>query len=417
MLSRKYLHEVLRLGKAITVFGAVNVFSYGGFKCEGIKEGFKDLREKYEGLYVIRMRIGDTAKERSQLEALATKLGEKKPVICFFDDPCDEVLNAVSQATAPKEEIEHLLFIDRLASFVELDAFVVPNLEQGISEEWSDRLPQTPIEDLLGAALDTRAIKVERQVKIAPFIADFIVSSGKQKVVVEADGITFHDAESDAQRDIKIKESAQLETLRFTSTEIFQNADACADFVVEYLQKSAPQNKGYPFEALKLDASQDTAVKHGRGHARVLAPAGSGKTMVLVNRVVALLNEGCRPDAILALAFNKKAAEQLRDRLSVLGVANVYPLEKENGVNIATFNSFGHRIVRPEFGNYDVLQGREERQFVKNAIDKSGIRLSPMRGEDPVGDVIAASARVRRGLVPYYSETIIIMFEKAERNN
>ena len=397
---------MLRLGKAIAVFGAGNIFSDGGFKSEAIKEGFKALREKHEGLYVIRMRIGDIAKEKSQLEAVSDKLRRNKPVVCFLDDPSDKVLFAASQATASKEEIEHLLFIDRLASFVENDAFLVPNLEQGISEEWSDRLPQTPIEALLGAALDTRAVKVERQVKIAPFIVDFLVSSGKQKVVVEADGITFHDAESDAHRDIKIKESAQLETLRFTSTEIFQNADACADFVVEYLQKPAPQNKGYPFETLKLDASQDIAVKHGRGHARVLAPAGSGKTMVLVNRIVALLNAGCRPDAILALAFNKKAAEQLRDRLSVLGVANVYPLEKENGVNIATFNSFGHRIVRPEFGKYDVLQGREERQFVKNAIDKSGIRLSPMRGEDPVGDVIAASARVRRGLVPYYSETL-----------
>jgi DNA helicase II / ATP-dependent DNA helicase PcrA len=406
MLSREYLHEVMRRGKAIAIFGAKEIFSDGGFKSKIVKERFSGLREKYEGLYVIKIRNSDQKKGSAQLETIAEKLRGNIPVICFVDEPSDKVLFSTSQATAPKDEIDHLLFIDRLASFVEHDAFVVPNLEQGIPEEWSNKLPQTPIEALFGAALDARAINVERQVKVAPFVVDFLITSGKKMVVVEADGITFHNAESDAQRDSQIKETTDLDTLRFSSTEIFRDVDACADFVVEYLQKSATRNQEYRFEALGLDTSQELAVNHGHGHARVLAPAGSGKTMVLVNRIVAMLNEGCRPDAILALAFNTKAAEQLRKRLSDLDVDNVYPMEKVNGVNISTFNSFGHRIVRPEFGNYGILQGKEERQFVDSAISRSGINLVPMRGEDPVGDVIAATARVRRGLVPYNSETL-----------
>ena len=47
----------------------------------------------------------------------------------------------------------------------------------------------------------------------------------------------------------------------------------------------------------------------------VAASAGSGKTQVLVDRVIRLLLEGAAPDAILCLTFTKAAAAEMQNRL------------------------------------------------------------------------------------------------------
>jgi ATP-dependent helicase/nuclease subunit A len=47
----------------------------------------------------------------------------------------------------------------------------------------------------------------------------------------------------------------------------------------------------------------------------VAASAGSGKTQVLVDRVIRLLLDGAAPDAILCLTFTKAAAAEMQNRL------------------------------------------------------------------------------------------------------
>ncbi len=90
-----------------------------------------------------------------------------------------------------------------------------------------------------------------------------------------------------------------------------------------------------------LDANQRQAVTHMRGPIRVLAPAGSGKTRTLTNRVINLLNRGVPAARILALAFNRKAAEEMTERLAARGVSEV---------NIRTFHALGYEIVREHLG-------------------------------------------------------------------
>ncbi|MGD0706807.1 MAG: UvrD-helicase domain-containing protein, partial [Trebonia sp.] len=64
-----------------------------------------------------------------------------------------------------------------------------------------------------------------------------------------------------------------------------------------------------------LAPDQLAAVHHRAGPARVIAPAGSGKTRVLTERLRHLVTEcGVHPATLTALAYNNKAAAEMRQR-------------------------------------------------------------------------------------------------------
>jgi DNA helicase-4 len=64
------------------------------------------------------------------------------------------------------------------------------------------------------------------------------------------------------------------------------------------------------------DAEQAAAIAAINGHVQVVARAGSGKTTTLVSRTLFLLRHcGAKPSEILLLAFNRKAALEIRRRL------------------------------------------------------------------------------------------------------
>lgn len=94
-----------------------------------------------------------------------------------------------------------------------------------------------------------------------------------------------------------------------------------------------------------LDENQLTAVRHIHGPIRVLAPAGSGKTKTLTNRIIHLIHAGLNPDQILALAFNKKAADEMCDRLTIRGIPVAQRLA-QHGATVRTFHGLGYEIVR-----------------------------------------------------------------------
>ncbi|MDE0504973.1 MAG: UvrD-helicase domain-containing protein [Candidatus Poribacteria bacterium] len=65
------------------------------------------------------------------------------------------------------------------------------------------------------------------------------------------------------------------------------------------------------------DREQARAIGAVEGHVQVVARAGSGKTSTLVNLALLLQQHcGLAPDEILLLAFNRKAAEEIRGRLA-----------------------------------------------------------------------------------------------------
>ena len=94
----------------------------------------------------------------------------------------------------------------------------------------------------------------------------------------------------------------------------------------------------------KLNDKQKEAVMHINGPCLVLAGAGSGKTKVLTERIVNLINNGVSPYNILAITFTNKAAREMRER-----VYNSIE-EEANKIFIGTFHSLGLKIVRENAG-------------------------------------------------------------------
>jgi DNA helicase-2/ATP-dependent DNA helicase PcrA len=98
-------------------------------------------------------------------------------------------------------------------------------------------------------------------------------------------------------------------------------------------------------ERTPLNPEQRAAAEHGDGPLMVLAGAGTGKTRVLVQRIVRLVETGTMPWAILAVTFTNKAAGEMRHRLrELLG-------DPADAMWIGTFHATCARILR-RFGSH-----------------------------------------------------------------
>ncbi|MCQ1060101.1 DNA helicase IV [Photobacterium sp. ZSDE20] len=92
------------------------------------------------------------------------------------------------------------------------------------------------------------------------------------------------------------------------------------------------------FESSPLNSTQREAVLINQDHNLVLAGAGSGKTSVLVARAAYLIaNQQSQPEEILMLAFGRKAAEEMSERLAA---------KVSDRIKVATFHSLGTQIIR-----------------------------------------------------------------------
>ena len=94
----------------------------------------------------------------------------------------------------------------------------------------------------------------------------------------------------------------------------------------------------------RLTADQRAAATAPAGPVLCVAPAGSGKTTTLVARIAWLIAAGAaRPECIAAITFNKRAAEELGERLDTA----LAPLAVAAGaVRVRTFHALGREILR-----------------------------------------------------------------------
>jgi superfamily I DNA/RNA helicase/RecB family exonuclease len=95
----------------------------------------------------------------------------------------------------------------------------------------------------------------------------------------------------------------------------------------------------------RLDDAQRLVVSHSAGPLLVLAGPGTGKTTAIVEAVVhRITRRAIDPSRVLVLTFSRKAAAELRERITMrLGRTTRQPLA-------LTFHSYAYALVRREFG-------------------------------------------------------------------
>jgi len=91
----------------------------------------------------------------------------------------------------------------------------------------------------------------------------------------------------------------------------------------------------------KLNKEQREAVEHNSGPLLIVAGAGTGKTTVITQRIVYLIEKGlAKPEEILAVTFTDKAAGEMEERVDKFlpyGYVDLW---------ISTFHSFCERILK-----------------------------------------------------------------------
>ena len=124
----------------------------------------------------------------------------------------------------------------------------------------------------------------------------------------------------------------------------------------------------------------------------VLSVAGSGKTMVLIERMIRLIEDGMDPAGLLAITFAKRAVLEIQGRLKkrLSGHARK--------AMVCTFHSLGFRILRKESRDtqgFRIVQGAEQEYLCHQAMEMADI-------EDEPADLLRKVSLAKNDLISYH---------------
>ncbi len=121
-----------------------------------------------------------------------------------------------------------------------------------------------------------------------------------------------------------------------------------------------------------LNPQQQEAVKEIDRPLLIIAGAGSGKTLTVASKIGYLIDQGAKTENILALAFNQKAAEELKNR--VIGMVG-----NAEDLSISTFHSFCNQVIQDNIlntklnANFKVITETAQLVYLTKNINSFGI--------------------------------------------
>lgn len=164
--------------------------------------------------------------------------------------------------------------------------------------------------------------------------------------------------------------SFTLERVRFLTTHFAIASEVATPAAVpawrRMWRRVSRQGDGLPRLAPRLDPEQNAAVAAGDGVVQVIAPAGSGKTTVLVERVRELCRRGTPADRILCSTFNRDACVEIAARLEKAGIP---------GIGVRSFHGLGLHILKSEGrlrGGLGTTDDDVWRALAEAAVDAAG---------------------------------------------
>src|SRR5665647_2799117 len=121
-----------------------------------------------------------------------------------------------------------------------------------------------------------------------------------------------------------------------------------------------------------LNPQQQEAVKEIEKPLLIIAGAGSGKTLTVASKIAYLIHQGAKTENILALAFNQKAAEELKNR--VIGMVG-----NADDLSISTFHAFCNQVIQDNIlntklnANFKVITDTAQLVYLTKNINRFGI--------------------------------------------
>lgn len=118
---------------------------------------------------------------------------------------------------------------------------------------------------------------------------------------------------------------------------------------------------------LKVNSAQAKAISHGAGPMLVLAGPGSGKTFVITQRIINLIEEQeVSPENILVITFTKAAAKEMQERFVRATEGNFYP------VNFGTFHAVFFQILKQtyQFNASSILKESDKYKYMEEILKK-----------------------------------------------
>ncbi len=117
-----------------------------------------------------------------------------------------------------------------------------------------------------------------------------------------------------------------------------------------------------------LNSEQLRAVHMSEGPCLIIAGAGTGKTMTIVEKLTYLIDHGVPPEKVLALTFSNEAAEQMKTKVEDL-------TPEARHIHISTFHSFCDKFIRAHTRecnvgeNYNILEELDGAILLKRELD------------------------------------------------
>lgn len=115
-----------------------------------------------------------------------------------------------------------------------------------------------------------------------------------------------------------------------------------------------------------VNEAQSKAIIHGEGPMLVLAGPGSGKTLVITQRIKYLIEEHqVRPEQILVITFTKAAALEMQKRFLAMSEEKVYP------VHFGTFHAIFFQILKQaySFDASNIMKETQKRSLMEEILE------------------------------------------------
>lgn len=175
------------------------------------------------------------------------------------------------------------------------------------------------------------------------------------------------------------------------TTTVIDTGDIVVESVRKFLAGESIESSyvwgGLSYASYELSPEQRAIVDSPSKRILVRAAAGSGKTHVLIKRLVRLVhNHNAKPEEVLALTFTNKAMNVMYERIeSELGGDKAYAMHR----NVLTYHKLAMRIIRQDDSEKDqetnFLDEKNptlQLEFIEKARQSAGINKNTLNDED-----------------------------------